>query len=183
MFLIVTYLNFIHFKLRYLLLPFKFLFMSIKLNSFNPLSLLLSCWNWATRIESTSFCTIFELQEFRVAIIFFRVADEMRHLPAYTPCSEYATTSESILLFPLFSVFVPVMTTRPAESKEFNTKKHKGRNKICREFEVKSVKKVLIQRYLEMCMCTGTVSITRQYKLNQECVRRSINSKTNLFHN
>ena len=29
--LILTYLNFIHFKLRYLLLPFKFLFMSIKI--------------------------------------------------------------------------------------------------------------------------------------------------------
>ena len=69
MFSILTNLHFIHFKLMYVILPFHFLFMSIKLHSFDSLRI--------------SFTLKIKLQVFRVASAFFRVADEICRFPAY----------------------------------------------------------------------------------------------------
>ena len=69
MFPIATHLNFIHFKQRYLYLPFQFVFMSNKLYSINT--------------HTHAVMRKIRLHAFRVAGTYFRVAGEMRRLPAY----------------------------------------------------------------------------------------------------
>ena len=77
MFSIVAHSNLIHFKLRFVFLPFKFVLMFTVLLQFN----FFQC-------RAASLLKI-ELQAYRVAGAFFRVAGEMRRLPAYYDISVF----------------------------------------------------------------------------------------------